>query len=158
MGRISDLAARVFRRRRPAPAPEPVVPPAPPVRFRAGGLVVTVTCQGSRAAPGRAARVVHLVSVEPTPSGPAWTARYGFAVGDHDPARAAVAALDELERAAGDPDAWRRDWTAGMSEREAEALLGGPDLAATAPAAEWAAPLLAGARDSGGRRWRLEAE
>lgn len=153
---ICDLAARLLRRRRPEPVAAPEVPAAAPVRFRAGGLLVTVTCQGSRSARGRRAQVVHLVSVEAADGGPGWTARYGFEVGDHDPRRAAAAALDELERAAGDANAWRQEWTEGMSEREAEALLGGPDLRGTAPAAAWAGPLLAAARD--GAEWRLEPE
>lgn len=156
MSRLGALAARLLRRRRPAPPPPPEVPPAPPVRFRAGALLVTVTCQGSRSTPGRGARVVHLVSVEAADAGPQWTARYGFEVGEHDPRRAAAAALDELERAAGDPDGWHREWTEGMSERETEALLGGPDLRATGPAASWAGPLLATARDGAG--WRLEPD
>jgi len=142
----------LLRRRPPVAPPPPLVPPGPPVAFSAGPLLVTVTCQGTRRALQRAPRVVYDVVVEEPESSRQWTSRYGFDPEGCSERRAAETALAELDRIHHDPQGWQREWTEGMSHREAEAILGDPRTGRDHEAAAWVGPVLDDLRQSGASR------
>lgn len=135
------LLAR-FRRR---PSPPVVVPEAPPQRYRCGGLEVVVTRLASAPLLGRPVRLVYRVEVA-TSDGRSWIGRIGFPLDHGSERRAAEAALLDLERLWRDPRGWEAEWTAGLNEREADALLGAASVAADRLAAAWIGPAVAAAR------------
>jgi len=153
IGGLRRLLARL-RRPRPTVPPPAALAPTPPVAFRCGALRVTVMLTGSRAPLGRAPRAVYEVTIA-SGSAERWTARYGFPLEQaHSSHLAAEAALDDLERLNRDPQGWREELVAGMTDRETVALLESPAAAGAEVAAAWAGPLLR--RDGAG--WPLIPE
>lgn len=145
--RLLAWLGRRFRRRRPA-LPT-AVPGAPPRRFSVGTLRVTVTRQASASVLGRPARLVYRVEVVEAEGLRRWAGRLGFPLGEGSERRAAEEALADLERLWRTPEEWQASWTAGLSARQAEALLGAVAFQADAAAAAWIGPALAAARRGG---------
>jgi hypothetical protein len=118
-----------------------------PETFALGGLVVTVTPRGLKAAGANAPSMVYEVGVSLAAGPGRWASRYGLEPRQASVRRAAEAALDELDEVAADPAAWTARVTAGMSEDEAEAMLDSPSVVSDLEAAGWVGPYLRGLRE-----------
>lgn len=117
-----------------------------PESFQLGDLVIDVTPRGLKAAGINRPSIVYVVRVALASNARTWTSSYGFPPREASARRAADAALDELDEAANNPDAWWRRVTEGMTPDEVEAMEDSPAVEQDRSAAAWVGPLLEAAR------------
>jgi hypothetical protein len=132
---------RLWRRRRPVPAPVEDIDLEAALDLRAGALRVVVNPQGLRSPLSVRRRAVYEVTVSDD-AGHTWTSRYGFEPPAHSVHAAVEAALDELDHIHRDPERWSEVWMQGLSARETEAMRTGRQPSRDVEAAAWAGPLL----------------
>jgi hypothetical protein len=150
--RLRAWFLRTFRGRSAADAGwEEEAPPAatissPPQTFTVGELEVAATPKGIRAAGSSTPSAVYEVRVTVPGDARTWSSRYGLPPSDNSAAAAAEIALDELDQIWRNPDAWKAQAMAGMSEDEAEAMADSPLVRLDFKAVEWIGPHLDAAR------------
>jgi hypothetical protein len=121
---------------------------SPPATFKVGELEVTATPKGIRAAGSAAPSAVYEVRVTIPGDSRSWSSRYGLPPGANSSAAAAEIALDELDQVWRDPDGWKAQALAGMSEDEVEAMEDSPLVRQDFKAAEWIGPHLDAVRSA----------
>jgi hypothetical protein len=115
---------------------------SPPRTFVLGELEVAATPKGIRAAGSAAPSAVYEVRISIPGDARSWSSRYGLPPEANSAAAAAEIALDELDQIWRDPDAWKAQALAGMSEEEIEAMEDSPLVRLDFKAVEWIGPEL----------------
>jgi hypothetical protein len=127
---------------------------SPPETFRLGRLEVAATPRGIKAAGANPPSAVYEVTITLAGEARSWSSRYGLPATDNSARQAAESALDELDQMWRDPEGWRRQALAGMSEDEIEAMEESSSMPSDLKAAQWIGPELdavrAQARAGGG--------
>ena len=138
-GRSSQDAAATWQ--------DALVSAGPVESYDVAGLSVEVIPQGIKASGVNQPSMVYRVTITERSGSRTWTSSYGFEPGGASARQAAEAALGELYLVYREPERWREEWTEGMSEDEAEAMLDGTVARADLKAAQWVGPRLAELRE-----------
>jgi hypothetical protein len=121
---------------------------SPPEAFKLGSLEIGSTPMGVKTAGTNRPSAVYEVRVGVSGDARSWSSRYGLPAGDNSARLAAESALDELDQIWRDPEGWKRQALAGMSEDEVEAMEESPSMRADLQAAAWIGPQLDRVRGS----------
>src|SRR5258708_7972656 len=143
--RVRDWALRTFKGRSQEEAAwedETQWVSSPPESYMVGALVVDATPLGVRAAGANRPSAVYQVSIRVDGRSGTWSSRYGLPATDNSARQAAETALDELDQLWRDPQGWRSQVLAGMSEDEVEAMEESPSMRRDLEAAKWVGPEL----------------
>jgi hypothetical protein len=120
---------------------------APPRTFSLGDLTVTATPKGIKAAGSNPSSAVWEVRVVAAGDARTWASSYGLPAHDNSAAAAAEIALDEVDQIWREPDGWRAQALADLSEDEVEAIEDSPMFRLDFKAAQWIGPHLDAVRD-----------
>lgn len=115
---------------------------SPPQTFLLGSLEIAATPMGVKASGANRPSAVYEVRVKITGDSRSWSSRYGLPATDNSARMAAESALDELDQLWRDPEGWKRQALAGMSEDEVEAIEDSPATRLDMRAAKWIGPEL----------------
>jgi hypothetical protein len=115
---------------------------SPPQTFSLGALEIAATPLGVKAAGANRPSAVYEVRVNIAGHSRSWSSRYGLLATDNSARQAAESALDELDQLWRDPEGWKRQALAGMSEVEVEAMEESSSMRADLKAATWIGPEL----------------
>jgi hypothetical protein len=115
---------------------------APPETFHLGRLEIAATPVGVKAAGANPPSAVYEVRITVSAEARSWSSRYGLPPGGNSARLAAESALDELDQLWRDPDGWKGQALAGMSEDEIEAMEDSPSMRSDVKAAGWIGPEL----------------
>jgi hypothetical protein len=115
---------------------------SPPQTFLLGSLEIAATPMGVKASGANRPSAVYEVRVKITGDSRSWSSRYGLPATDNSARMAAESALDELDQLWHDPEGWKRQALAGMSEDEVEAIEDSPATRLDMRAAKWIGPEL----------------
>ena len=121
---------------------------SPPQTFLLGSLEIAATPIGVKASGANRPSAVYEVRVNIAGDSRSWSSRYGLPATDNSARLAAESALDELDQLWRDPEGWKRQALAGMSEDEVEAMEDNPTVRLDFKAAEWIGPCLDAIRDA----------
>ncbi len=115
---------------------------SPPQTFTLGSLEISATPKGVKSAGTNRPSAVYEVRVSIAGDSRSWSSRYGLPATDNSARHAAESAIDELDQLWRDPEGWKRQALAGMSEDEVEAMEDAPAMQADLKAARWIGPEL----------------
>jgi hypothetical protein len=115
---------------------------SPPQAFALGSLEIASTPMGVKAAGANRPSAVYEVRVTIAGAPRSWSSRYGLPATDNSARDAAELALDELDQLWRDPEGWKHEVLAGMSEDEVEAMEDSPSMRSDLAAAAWIGPEL----------------
>jgi hypothetical protein len=115
---------------------------SPPQTFTLGSLEIAATPMGVKAAGANRPSAVYEVRVTVAGDSRSWSSRYGLPATDNSARQAAESALDELDQLWRDPDGWKNQALAGMSQDEVEAMEDSPSMQGDLKAARWIGPQL----------------
>lgn len=115
---------------------------SPPQTFVLGSLEIAATPMGVKAAGANRPSAVYEVRVGIAGDTRSWSSRYGLPATDNSARQAAESALDELDQLWRDPEGWKSQALARMSEDEVEAMEDSPSMSSDLKAAKWIGPEL----------------
>jgi len=125
---------------------------SPPETFRLGRLEIAVTPRGVKAAGSNPPSAVYEIRVVVSGDSRSWTSKYGLPATDNSARQAGEVALEDIDEAWRQPDAWKARAVAGMTADEVEAMEDSPAMRLDLESARWIGPELDAVRpDTRGR-------
>jgi hypothetical protein len=115
---------------------------SPPETFSLGRLEIGVTPRGVKAAGGNRPSAVYEVRIAMPGDSRSWASKYGLPATDNSARQAAEVALEDIDEAWRDPQAWKARAFAGMTADEVEAMEDSPALRQDLESARWIGPEL----------------
>ena len=115
---------------------------SPPETFRLGRLEVAASPRGVKAAGNNPPSAVYEVRVVITGDSRSWSSNYGLPATDNSARQACEVALDDMDEAWREPDAWKARAIEGMTTDEAEAMEDSPAMRLDLESARWIGPEL----------------
>jgi hypothetical protein len=129
---------------------------SPAETFSLGRLEIAVTPRGVKAAGSNPPSAVYEVGITIAGDQRSWSSKYGLPAADNSARQAGELALDDIDEAWREPEAWKARALAGMTADEAEAMEDSPAMRHDLASARWIGPELDVVRpDTRGRagRW-----
>jgi hypothetical protein len=128
---------------------------SPPESFSLGRLSIDATPRGVKAAGLNPPSAVYEVRIGIDGEKRTWSSKYGFPATDNSAREAVEAALDDLDEAWREPDAWKARALAGMTADEVDAMEDSPAMRSDLESAGWIGPELDAVRqETRGRHGR----